>query len=316
VGQLLAFSRKQVLEVRPTDLNTVIEGFERMLRRVIGEDVQVVLELGRPLASIRADHTQLEQVLMNLAVNARDAMPRGGRLTITTSECVLTPEYAARNPGMQAGPVVELTVRDTGVGMTADVLERLFEPFFTTKERGQGTGLGLATVYGVIKQHDGYILVESQPRAGATFRMFFPRVDEAAEHDAHAPATTLTGGDERVLVLEDDENVRVFVQAVLTTLGYRVSTAPDLDAALRLTAAEGTPDLLLVDVVLPQGSGKDAALRLAAGAPAVGVLFMSGYSNDVIAPHGVLAPGVHFLQKPFTPAVLAEKVREALPRRA
>jgi len=315
VSQLLAFSRKQVLDVRLIDLNEVVVGFERMLRRVIGEDVRVSLELRRPLASIRADRTQLEQVLMNLAVNARDAMPRGGQLTITTDERELTPDFAARNPGMHPGPVVELSVCDTGMGMAPDVLERLFEPFFTTKQRGRGTGLGLATVYGVVKQHDGYILVESAPGAGATFRMFFPRIEAAAEPEVRVPAAALTGGKERVLVLEDDENVLTFLRSVLASLGYRVMTAPDLDAALRLIAADGPPDLLVVDVVLPHGSGTDAARHLAGTAPGVGVLYISGYSNDVIAPHGVLAPGVHFLQKPFTPGALASKAREALAKR-
>jgi signal transduction histidine kinase len=313
VRQLLAFSRKQVLEIRALDLNVVIQQFEKMLRRLIGEDVEISLELAQGLGSIRADRTQLEQIIMNLAVNARDAMPLGGRIRIATSEHQVSDEEARVNPGMSAGRMVVLTVQDTGVGMTTEVLARVFEPFYTTKERGHGTGLGLATVYGAVKQHGGYIGVESELGRGSTFRLYFPRVDQAPDAQRPSVGGTLAGGHETILVVEDDGSVRGFVETVLRGLGYQVLVASSVEGALDLEKAHTGPiHLILADVIMPQATGKEAVALLSQRRPGIRSMYISGYSDEIIAPHGVLDPGVHFLQKPFTPAALAKKVREAL----
>ena len=320
--QLLAFSRKQVLKPKILDLNEVVAGLDRMLERVIGEDVTIRTRLSEGLGRVSADPAQLEQVLMNLVVNARDAMPRGGTLTITTANVQLDEKAACRHPDGhpdgQAGRYAVLSVADTGEGMDAETRERVFEPFFTTKTKDRGTGLGLATVYGIVRQSEGAIEVESQPGEGTTFRIFLPRV----EQDPHPTprfdrvATELQGS-ETILVVEDEEAVRKLTARILESAGYRVLTAADGHQAIRICEQEGQQfDLLLSDVVMPELSGREVAerlIRLAARAGAsFRVLFMSGYTDNAIAMHGVLDEDTALLAKPFTVPDLLQAVRRVL----
>ncbi len=313
--QLLAFSRKQVLHARVVDLNDVVGGMDDMLRRLIGEDVQLTSTLGATQGFVRADPGQIGQVLMNLAVNARDAMPSGGRLTIETTNVVLDEAYAAQHPGSHAGPHVMLAVSDSGVGMSPDVQRHVFEPFFTTKEKGKGTGLGLATAYGVVKQSDGYIEVESRLGAGTTFRVYLPAVrEEPAETGAREPEPSPRGS-ETILIVEDDPAVLGMTREMLQNQGYRVIPAPSGPAAL--DAAErhdGAIDLLLTDVVMPGMGGRELAERLTATRPRLRLMFMSGYTDDAVIRHGVEQRSTAFIQKPFRPEALAHKVREVLDR--
>ena len=312
--QLLAFSRRQVLAPRVLDLNGVVAGVDNMLRRLIGADVELRTALGPVLGAVRADPGQLEQVIMNLVVNARDAMPRGGKLTIETANAELDESYALEHPSVVAGPYVMLAVSDSGVGMDAATQARIFEPFFTTKEKGKGTGLGLATVYGIVKQSGGNIWLYSEPGRGTTFKIYLPRVDQPPEQPAAAPAPRAAPrGSETVLLVEDDEAVRALARKMLAAHGYTVLAAASGAEALKLAADHTGPiHLLVTDVVLPGMSGRELATRFQSVRPGLKVLYTSGYTDDAVVHHGVLDPGIAFLQKPFTSGTLARKVRETL----
>ena len=311
--QMLAFSRQQVLDPKVIDLNEVVHRLEKMLTRVLGEDVELRSVLSPELGHVRADPGQIEQVIMNLVVNARDAMPTGGRLTITTAGETLDEAYAQQHLGVSPGEYVMLSVSDTGIGMDKVTQSRAFEPFFTTKQQGKGTGLGLSTVFGIVKQSGGHIWLYSEPGAGTTLRIYLPRVDGAAVPIAAARTGPARGGSEKILLVEDEDQIRRVASAVLSRAGYRVVEARRPAEALELFAREAeTFDLLLTDVVMPEMSGRQLAERLTAARAGIRVLFMSGYTNDAILHHGVLAPGVSFIQKPLTPDTLIRKVREVL----
>jgi PAS domain S-box-containing protein len=314
--QLLAFSRKQVLQPKTIDLNEVVSELEGMLARVLGEHVELVTALDPDLEPTRADPGQIGQVVMNLAINARDAMPQGGVLTIATANVELDELFVRRHVGARAGTYVMLAVSDSGTGMDRETLERVFEPFFTTKPQGQGTGLGLSTVYGIVKQTGGQIWARSEPGHGTTFEVYLPRTAESSptvdEERPPSPPQRLPGN-ETVLLVEDEEIVRKLVREMLETAGYEVLQAADGAEAIALADRyEATIDLLMTDVVMPGLSGQELARRLAERRPGIRVLFTSGYTEDAIANHGVLSPGTAFLEKPFTAAVLGEKLRELL----
>ncbi|MBI1960028.1 MAG: GAF domain-containing protein [Candidatus Rokubacteria bacterium] len=314
VRQLLAFSRKQVLRPEVLDLAAVVAGLQGMLRRLIGEDIDLLAVIAPGLGRVTADPGQLEQVIVNLVVNARDAMPRGGRITIETANVDLHEAVAAEREGLPPGAYVRLAVRDTGHGMDAETQAHIFEPFFTTKEVGKGTGLGLATVYGIVKQSDGAIRVASEPGVGTTFTILLPRVREEAQ-PAPAPAApgTLPRGTETILLVEDDPELRALGLEVLQAVGYTVLEACEgHEALLVLERHRGPIHLLVTDVVMPRMGGLALAERLAVLRPELRVLFMSGYSEAAIAQHGVLDPGTAFMPKPFTPEGLTRKVREVL----
>ena len=311
--QMLAFSRQQVLDPKVIDLNEVVHRLEKMLTRVLGEDVELRSVLSPQLGHVRADPGQIEQVIMNLAVNARDAMPTGGRLTIATTGATLDEAYAREHLGVPLGEYVMLSVSDTGIGMDKATQSRAFEPFFTTKEQGKGTGLGLSTVFGIVKQSGGHIWLYSEPGAGTTLRIYLPRVDGAAVPIGAMRTGPARGGSETILLVEDEDQIRRVASAVLSRAGYRVMEARRPTEALEIFARDAeTFDLLLTDVVMPEMSGRQLAERLIAGRAEIRVLFMSGYTNDAIMHHGVLAPGVSFIQKPLTPDTLIRKVREVL----
>jgi PAS domain S-box-containing protein len=318
--QLLAFSRQQVLAPQVLDLNDVVTNVEKMLRRLIGEDVELRTAQAPDIGAVRADPGQLEQVLINLAVNARDAMPRGGRLTIETANADLDDGYAA---GVAPGRYVMFAVSDTGTGMDPETQTRLFEPFFTTKEKGKGTGLGLATVYGIVKQSGGYVSVYSEPGHGTSLKVYLPRVDAPIEpiSSPYQPSGSLRGS-ETILVVEDQEEVRKLTCRIVEARGYRVLVAANGADALRVSQelealrvagqAAGRIDLLLTDVIMPGMSGREVALLLGPAHPNMKVLFVSGYTDESIVHQGILEPGIAFLQKPFTVEALARKVREVL----
>jgi CheY-like chemotaxis protein len=312
--QLLAFSRRQVLQPRVFDLNAVVSDTARMLGRLIGENIQVTLRLDSRLGRLKADPSQIDQVLMNLAVNARDAMPRGGTVTIETRNADLDENYAREHLGARPGPYVLLEVTDTGVGMDADTQRHIFEPFFTTKPKGKGTGLGLATVYGVVKQSGGYIWVQSQPGRGTRFQIFLPRVDEAlAAEPAAGPQDVAPRGGETVLLVEDEELLRRMTREVLEASGYRVLEAAHGDEAIRISRSyPGTIQVMLTDVVMPGLSGPELARLLAGVRPRMKVLYVSGYPDDASVPAVRTAAGTDFLQKPFTPAALEGRLRALL----
>ncbi|HLY62196.1 MAG TPA: PAS domain S-box protein [Terriglobia bacterium] len=312
--QLLAFSRQQVLAPQVLDLNNVFESVHTMLKRLIGEDIDLVTIPGKSLGQVKADPGQIEQVLLNLAVNARDAMVSGGKLTIETANVDLDESYAQNHVSVVPGPYVMLAVTDSGSGMNAEIQRHIFEPFFTTKEKGKGTGLGLSTVYGIIKQSGGYIWVYSEVGRGSTFKLYLPRVEAAV--DIAPPSKEgpeLRRGTETVLLVEDDVPIRTLVRSTLAGHGYTILEAPDgADALLLAAQHKGTIHILLTDLVMPGISGRTLAQHLAVTHPETKVLYMSGYTDDAVIRHGGLESGAAFLQKPFTPETLARKVRDVL----
>jgi PAS domain S-box-containing protein len=311
--QLLAFSRRQVLAPQVLDLNVVVSNLEKMLRRLIGEDIKLNTLLDPSLHRVKADPGQIEQVIMNLAVNARDAMPTGGQLTLETRNVELDEDYARSHPTVAPGPHVMMAVGDTGLGMTAEIQARIFEPFFTTKEMGKGTGLGLATVYGIVKQSGGSIWVYSEPDHGTVFKVYFPMVSESPAAEQAEAVADSSSGSETILVIEDEEAVRSLVRLTLVSGGYQVLEAPDAEGALVTCAQHAGPiHLLLTDVVMPQMSGPVVASKVAALRPGIRVLYMSGYTDDAVVRHGVLTQEIPFIQKPFSPAALRKKIREVL----
>jgi signal transduction histidine kinase len=312
--QLLAFSRKQVMQPKVFDLNTVVSDLKKMLRRMIGEDIELRVISEADLGNIKADPVQLEQVIMNLVVNARDAMPRGGKLSIETSNVYLDESYAREHVSVDPGEYVMLAISDTGCGMNEETRQRIFEPFFTTKESGKGTGLGLSMVYGIVKQSGGNIWVYSEEGRGTTFKIYFPRVTaEAEEYRRVGDTFEMPKGTETILLVEDAALVRTLARQVLETAGYKVLEAASAEAALTICEPNGTRiDLLLTDVVMPGMSGNDMSKILLARQPDMPVLYMSGYTDEAIVQHGVLEAGINFLQKPFSPGALALKVREVL----
>ena len=312
--QLLAFSRRQVLQPKVLDLNTLVTGLGAMLQRLIGEDIELRKDLAADLGSVNADPGQMEQVLMNLVVNSRDAMPKGGVLTIETANVELDEHYASRHIAVKPGPHILLAVSDTGSGMDAATQARLFEPFFTTKSAGQGTGLGLSTVFGIIKQSGGSLDVYSEPSHGTTIKVYLPRIDHPVSVEAEAAKKTVARGTETVLVVEDDEMVRTLVRETLEREGYNTIDAPGPMEAKRVSEGhKGAIHLLITDVVMPKLNGRDLAEQLMKRRPEMKVLYMSGYTDNAVVATGILEQkNLFFLQKPFTPAALIEKVREVL----
>jgi CheY-like chemotaxis protein/two-component sensor histidine kinase len=315
--QLLAFSRRQILDLKVLDLNTLLKDLDKMLRRIIGEDIELVILLDGNLGRVKIDPGQIEQVILNLAVNARDAMPSGGKLTIETANVVLDEEYANTHVGVIPGHYVRLSVTDTGLGMSQEVKEKAFEPFFTTKDKGKGTGLGLSTVYGIVRQIGGNVWVYSEPEYGTTFKIYLPRVEEELDTPHGRDETdSLPRGSETVLLVEDEPLVRDLAHRLLNQQGYNVLEAANGVQALRVAQEHAGENihLLLTDVVMPQMGGKELADQLKMLRPDVKVLYTSGYTDDAIVHHGVLEPGTNFLQKPFSHKTLSHKVREALDR--
>ncbi len=316
--QLLAFSRRQVLAAQVLDLNAVVANLEKMLRRLIGEDVELKTVRAPALGRVKADAGQIEQVIMNLAVNARDAMPEGGKLSIETADVDLDNTYLRTHSDIKSGPYVMLAVSDTGCGMDPETQSHIFEPFFTTKEQGKGTGLGLATVYGIVKQSGGSIFVYSEPGKGSTFKIYLPRVQDALK--AAEPARRIgeaLRGTETILLVEDEAAVRSLVRAALIAKGYNLLEADLPTEAIRIAEQHAAPiHLMLTDIVMPRLSGKELADKMASLHPETKVLFMSGYTDNTVVLHGVLEADTAFLQKPFTPEVLARKVREVLEARS
>jgi PAS domain S-box-containing protein len=311
--QILTFSRKQPVESRICDLNHIVQEMEKMLRRLIGEDVRLTVALGEGLGRVRADPGQLEQVIMNLAVNARDAMPAGGRLVIETSNVDLDETHARTHPDVRPGPYVMLTVEDTGAGMAPETVVRIFEPFFTTKEQGKGTGLGLAVVYGIVKQAGGSLSVYSEPGLGSTFRVYLPRTEAPESKEPVSAPAAAAGGSELVLVLEDEESLRAIVAETLRIAGYTVLEASDPREAVALVAQSPRPiQLLISDVVLPGQSGPETASQIRKAQPGVRVLLMSGYTDRLLDANASIDPGTPFLGKPFTIDALLHKVRAVL----
>jgi len=312
-AQLLAYSRKQVLQVRPLNLNNVVREMRSMLQRLLGEDVEVCVALNACAGMVQADPQQLDQVIMNLAVNAKDAMPEGGKLTIETANVELDENYVETHLGAPLGPCVMLALSDTGVGMDKQTQRKIFEPFFTTKGVGKGTGLGLSMVQGIVAQSGGFIDVYSERGYGTTFKIYLPALTDAAADIGPVAATPVVRGHETVLVVEDQHGVLQYAVAALTAYGYRVLKADNIGEALQVFEQErGCIDLVLTDVIMPNGSGRELADELEKGRPGIKVLFMSGYTDDAIARHGVLEEGEEFIQKPFSPQQLATKVRMVL----
>lgn len=311
--QLLAFSRRQVLQPQVLDLNNLVTGLSSMLQRLIGEDIDLRLALDPSLGRVNADPGQIEQVLMNLVVNARDAMPKGGSLTIETSNVELDRSYTGRHLSAKLGPHVLLAVSDSGHGMDETTRARLFEPFFTTKSAGKGTGLGLSTVFGIIQQSGGSLEVYSEPDRGTSVKVYLPRIDQPVAVEAEELKRKAVRGTETILVVEDDEMVRKLVRETLEREGYRTMDAADPVEARRIADDHrGEIQLLITDVVMPKVSGRDLAAQITARQPSVKVLYMSGYTDNAVVNSGILEKEAAFLQKPFTPEALARKVREVL----
>ena len=312
--ELLAFSRKQVLEMKVLDLAEVVASYGKMLRGTIREDIEIQIRQNLSKGSVRVDVGQMGQVLMNLAINAQDAMTGGGVITIEINEIILDDAYAQFHQGVQPGKYVALTFSDSGSGMSAKIMEHIFEPFYTTKDRGKGTGLGLATVYGIVRQHGGHIVVYSEPGIGTTFKIYLPRVDGTPENLA---STTIVSkgkrGNETIVIAEDDNGVRELTCNVLTQHGYQVVTAGNIEELFQtIQDHNGSVDLLLTDVIMPGMNGQELYEKLKSLYPELRVIFMSGYTNDVIAHHGILEEGMHFIQKPFSINLLTDKVRSVL----
>jgi PAS domain S-box-containing protein len=314
IRQLLAFSRRQVLQPKIIDLNAIVLGLDKLLGRLMGEDIEMVTRCGANVGNVKADPAQVEQVIMNLVVNARDAMPKGGRLTVETVSVELDSTYARDHVSVKPGPYVMLAVSDTGMGIGRETMAHIFEPFFTTKESGKGTGLGLSTVYGIVKQSGGYIWVYSEPDRGTTFKVYLPRV--AAEVESKPSVVEIPGagrGSETILLVEDEEAVRDLANRILSAKGYSVVAAKSTKEAEQVSEKHtGDIHLVLTDIIMPGTSGRELARRIAARRPQTRILFMSGYTDNVLAEGGVLEAGLSFLQKPFTPGALVQKVREVL----
>jgi CheY-like chemotaxis protein len=311
----LTFSRKQVIEPRVLKLNGIIGNIEPMLRRLIGEDIEFRVTLDPAAGQIKADPGQIEQVIMNLAVNARDAMPKGGKLTATTANLTVDNSLLKNFPGLTLGSYVMVAIADTGTGMTPEVKAHLFEPFFTTKPPGKGTGLGLATCFGIVKQSSGYIEVQSEVGKGTTFRLYFPQVQNEPEPVCvkNVAKQPVVGGTETVLLVEDEAFVRDLALTILRENGYTVMEAGNGEEGLRVASQhKGKIDLVLTDVVMPVMGGKEMADALRQSRPDAKILFTSGYTEEAIGHHGVLRPGMEFLQKPYLTATLVRRVREIL----
>jgi hypothetical protein len=311
--QLLAFSRRQVLQPKVLDLNKLVASLSTMLQRLIGEDIDLRLVLRPDLGRVSADPGQIEQVLMNLAVNARDAMPKGGVLTIETANIQLDADYVSRHLAVRTGPYILLAVSDNGAGMDPATQARLFEPFFTTKGKGRGTGLGLSTVFGIVKQSGGSVDVYSESGRGTSVKVYLPRIDQPAAIESQDPGHVARRGTETILLVEDDEMVRHLVRETLVREGYRILDAADPIDARRISETfRGQIQLLITDVVMPKVSGRELAEMLAHGRPEMKILYMSGYTDSAVLNSGIFHKEVAFLQKPFSPAALAAKVREVL----
>jgi signal transduction histidine kinase len=312
--QLLAFSRRQIMEMKVIDLNTVLKNLEKMLKRMIGEDIELVFVLAEDLGRVKADSGQIDQVLLNLAVNAKDAMPKGGKLTIETAKVFLDEAYARNHAGVIPGHYVMFSVSDTGVGMTPEVKERVFEPFFTTKEAGKGTGLGLSTVYGIVKQSGGNIWVYSELGKGTTFKIYLPEVEESLEKRVgKVEEKEPPHGNETILIVEDDEKVRELAVQILEKYGYTILKASQGNEALSICEEhKGLIHLMVTDVVMPGMDGQELVKYFRCQHPETKVLYMSGYTDNTIVHHGVLEKGMNYMQKPFTVEGLAKKVREVL----
>ena len=312
--QLLQFSRQQVLQLQIVDLNVLIPEMQEMLRQLITEDIDLVLKLSSKIGKIKADPGQIQQVVMNLVINARDAMPNGGNVTIETTSTNFDAEYCSKYGDSSPGPRVMLAVSDTGSGMSEDVRAHIFEPFFTTKEQGKGTGLGLSTVYGIVKQAGGNIFVYSELNHGTIFKVYLPAVTELIHAQVSNPAiTSVLGGGETILVVEDEMGIRDLLNETLKKRGYTILLATNGEEAIRYGEKhQGTIDLLLTDVIMPKMNGKDVATKLRLSRPEMKVIYMSGYTKNTIANRGVLDEGLNFLEKPFTPTAAAKRVREVL----
>jgi CheY-like chemotaxis protein len=312
--QLLAFSRRQLVQPTVLDLNSVVSNVERMLSRIIGEDIELTMALDPTLGRVRADPGQIEQILMNVSVNARDAMPSGGKLTIETANVELDGEYPRAHAGVTPGPFAVISVSDTGIGMDAETQARIFEPFFTTKEVGKGTGLGLSTVYGIVRQAGGHVWVYSEPGQGTTFKVYLPTVDEPLTlKQSRRPEVAAAPPSESILLVEDDTAVRHVAYRILQKNGYRVFEARDAAEARAICDdPQARIDLLLTDVVMPGANGPDLASELTRMRPGLRVLYMSGYAGAAVVRHGRLPPETAFLDKPFTPETLTRRVREVL----
>jgi nitrogen-specific signal transduction histidine kinase len=312
--QLLAFARKQVITPIGLDLNKIIESMLKMLRRLLGEDIDLTWIPGKNLWTIKADPTQIDQILANLCINARDAITGVGRIIVSTDNCSIDTEYCATHAGYLPGDYVRITVSDNGCGMDKQMLGQIFEPFFTTKELGKGTGLGLATVYGAVRQNDGFINVTSEPGKGSVFSIYFPRlIGESTQMQVDATAETAIGGQETILLVEDELVILDTVTAMLEQLGYTVLAVSTPNEAIRLAQQHPEKiDLVLTDVIMPDMNGRDLADQLLAHQPWVKCLFMSGYTADIIAHQGKLEEDIHFIQKPFSLSTLAARIRLTL----
>jgi two-component system cell cycle sensor histidine kinase/response regulator CckA len=316
--QLLAFSRKQVLQLKVLDLNSLVSNMVKMLRRMIGEGIELTTLLADDVGSIKADPGQIEQVILNLAVNAKDAMPKGGKLTVETANVELDQDYADLHLNVVPGSYVMLSVSDTGMGIMPEVRDHILEPFFTTKEKGKGTGLGLSTVYGIVKQSGGNIWIYSEPGQGSTFKIYLPRVEEEVDSmlQSSAVGTKSQQGSETILLVEDEKMVRTLAQTILKRNGYNVLEAENGEEALRVVEEQkGKPiNLMLTDLIMPRMNGRELSAHLKPLLPGIKVIYMSGYTDEAVSEHGMLAPGVEYIQKPFPPDALVKKIRSVLDR--